>query len=529
MDPSTLQRPPTPTAQPPKTLHLGTLSTLPSELRNQVFLHCIGNRSVGILRASKQLCGEFIPLLYEEFKLVFHVDPTDPLSRVRILNQNGRVVECLPYHRDTVLDKMPIDRFKSIRILVDAPDPQDPGQLLRAWKQCTSLMTALLPQWRGRNRLPESPQDYHLPPVRRSNRLPPILIQFRDADTNSAGTGSWTSESPYADGERLWNRSVPSYRSWNAERKTTFPTNLRSGFHHCDLDIILAAFWRIRDADSVDVQLPPSPSTLDDQPWTVDEALRRLDLFTKHNMPFGCDPRGTGCLDDDDYILSNEDSMHLWLDYLLDDLGGPTAPFLRRQRYQNWCDEYEYLVGRRINGFYQPKRLSQWYPEKDVVGSPLGLVPNHLIEMIGRAFRDRFWAGWMETGNLEMPRNSEPSGEHFDREASTINHMNQVNGHIYLRGPGGPQDGWELTWPEGLPQMSALHPAVGNGLREPHPQRDQPLELFVPESWGNITNGDLHGRIRWETCGECQDARCRWEEEQEERDMHANDDWDVPY
>jgi hypothetical protein len=44
---------------------------------------------------------------------------------------------------------------------------------------------------------------------------------------------------------------------------------------------------------------------------------------------------------DDEMIISDEDTWTVWFDHILDDLPGPSAPFIRLERFWNWSSHYE--------------------------------------------------------------------------------------------------------------------------------------------------------------------------------------------
>ena len=115
-----------------------------------IFKECIAQAGVaGIVQTSRQLYVEFIPLLYKDRVLTFHIDPRDRASAVKLMGYGDETIDVLSNHRDnsSAFEKMPIDKFKSVRVLIDAPDPEDLGQLGRCWKKCTGLTQVLLPQW----------------------------------------------------------------------------------------------------------------------------------------------------------------------------------------------------------------------------------------------------------------------------------------------------------------------------------------------------------------------------------------------
>ncbi|KAJ9604089.1 hypothetical protein H2200_011612 [Cladophialophora chaetospira] len=368
---------------------LGQLASLPAEVRQMVFKACIANNSaIKAITICKQLHQEFTPLLYEAMELAFHIDPTNAASEVKILGWGkGRTVASIGNHRDTssIVEKMPFDRFGGIQVIVEPPDPRDTGQLVRCWRQCTSLMEVLLPQWFDPDNLPRSIYDLKL--GRRSERLPPVVIEFVEG-----GDRYWSGGAPfthsYRNGEMVveggmsWNHSVPSYKAG----VDAFGTRRSGKFEFSDLDMILRAFYRIRCADSLKIRLPPSARGFEGKGTNI--AIARLVGLAKAEKPFGIITTRSDFLDVH-WVLSRENAIHLWLEYLLDDLDGPAAALLRRQRFQDWCSEAEHLHFQRLIGFDFAKFGGHQ------VGSVRGEVymDSGMIQRIKSAFRARFRVG----------------------------------------------------------------------------------------------------------------------------------------
>ncbi|KAH0847280.1 hypothetical protein AYO21_07330 [Fonsecaea monophora] len=313
-------------------------SIMPWEIRTQIFSECIKNRSVSLLYANKQHYTAFRPLLYENFVLSFVIDPSATDSLVDILGQNGRVVCAAPPHPDyaSIVEYMPTDLFQKIEIFIDAPDPDDPGQLVRAWKQTTGLLAALLPRWKTAE-APMTMTNIQVPRGRRSKTalLPPMIVQFRGKEGQDK---KWTSFQPSLE-RRVWNHSVPSFGYWDPEMETT---PIKHGGIHSDLGIIMTAFLRVRGVASLSFHFP---GEVDAPPKDVAYLMREVDRLTAEERPFGL----YGQQNDDDYMIGiAEDNFHLWLDYLLDDMQGPSAALVRSDRAETWCSEYDFLMKERL-------------------------------------------------------------------------------------------------------------------------------------------------------------------------------------
>ena len=216
------------------TAPFGNLSRFSPEIRCMIYNECVVNRSIGLLRASKQFHNEFIPLLLERFVLSFHVDPSASSSVVKILNQNGETLDVASPHLNysSILEKMPVDHFRRIEISINAPDPADPGQLVRAWRQTTGLLTALLPRWKSSESL-LSRSDIELPQGRKTVRLPPLIVKLPETRVNQ-----WTSPSSRSERVRTLNHSVPTYRDWDPVSKRVLA--IVANDPHSDIEIIVS-------------------------------------------------------------------------------------------------------------------------------------------------------------------------------------------------------------------------------------------------------------------------------------------------
>lgn len=320
-----------------------SMDTLPPEIRRMVYARCVSIRALGLLYANKRFYHEFIPFLREDFVLAFHINPSSSSSGAKIINpdnspwgNNSTIDAVSPHAEYGILDRMPIDSFKAIRILIDAPDVNDPGQLFRAWLQSSGLVTALLPRWAS-DAVPKTEADIIIPEGRLSARLPPLTIQVRNTKFTKWHSGG------------RWNRSAPWYGHWDSVTKTPSIERSSSTSADCDLETILTPLSRIRYAETVAVILP------DDAPSVkhTDNFLSALASSCVQKRSFGLndyEEAGPQLDDDDDDALAFEGALHLWLDYLLDNMSGPTAAILRRDRFKFWCSGYECQMGQRFYG-----------------------------------------------------------------------------------------------------------------------------------------------------------------------------------
>lgn len=464
---------------------LGNLILLPAEIRSKIYDECLQQRHFGLLYSSKEIYSEFIPLLREKFVLTFHIDPSESEmsssrcttdSRVHIVNKYNQSwgharneINTASPHRDEILDDMPIDEFGKIRILIDAPNPRDPGQIVRVWYQCTRLMSALLPQWKYVIEVPETQADLIIPRGRKSSELPPIEIVL-----TRSGAKTWSS------GGNL-NHSVPCYDGWNPVTQSVWI--LPEG-QHSDLEVVLMPFCRIRNAASVTVQLPPDcPNNR-----YVNAIRAFLSDETKGSDPFGTlvhnggqcafgspcflwgswDSQGEGLdgFEDDETVLGREHAMSAWLDYLLDDMDGDTARLLRRERFENWCSEHEYQHGMILAGASVNDRD---------FGSPYGFINPALLDRLCTSFYDRY-VGGMNLKQHEVWR--------LLREDAFA---------------------WKDSFPDGVERKSSL----GDFWPD-----SQPLDFWwsetLPRHRSGLTMCLMSGELRDSRCEVCRDDKDSW-------------------
>ncbi|OAP54105.1 hypothetical protein AYL99_11640 [Fonsecaea erecta] len=316
---------------------------MPWEIRAQIFAVCFEKRySLGLLYANKQHYAHLRPLLYELLIVSFKIEPSEigtwawsPELLLLVIAESSHF-EC---YKD--IDRIPVDQFRKIEILIDAPNPDNPGELVSAWKQVTALITALLPRWKTEDDAdPKTEADIEIPKGRKTGNLPPIIIKFQEE-----GEKKWSRFHPDI-GRRIWNQSVPSYVHWDED---TGAAPIKLDGLHSDVEIIMTAFLRVRGAASITFELP---GDVEDSPQggnsPVADLVEKVKRLSKRRTPFGLyiDP---GCPLDDKAILRYENGFHLWLDHLLDDLKGSRADELRFGRFQFWCSEYDYLMGQRFH------------------------------------------------------------------------------------------------------------------------------------------------------------------------------------
>ncbi|EXJ96444.1 hypothetical protein A1O1_01570 [Capronia coronata CBS 617.96] len=295
----------------------GVLLHLPCEVRDLVYAECVQVRALGLLCTNQQIYTEFIPFLREKFVLAFRVNPSASSTVIELLNHdnspwgNTCTIDVAGTHADFgMVDKMPVDRFRGVRILVEPPDVSDPGQVVRGFLQSSGLVKAFLPRWANPDHAPSSEAKVLNPPARSTKRLPPLTIQVREGKFRK-----W-----HTDGQ--WNHSIPDPVSWGSVTKE--PSLIHEG-KGSGIKVILTPFLRIRYAEAVTIALPSDAPS--------DKAIHKI----QNSLVKSCTQRRSFglnlCVEDDlndDDALGFEDMLHLWLDYLLDNMKGTTASLLRR-------------------------------------------------------------------------------------------------------------------------------------------------------------------------------------------------------
>jgi hypothetical protein len=173
-----------------------------------LYAACVQQRALGLLVENKQIHREFLQHLQNLFVLRLHIDSTASSSVVRVLDINGNPWGSSKNEFSTLafdmrspyllpLRGMPIDRFKRIDITIDAPSPEDPSQLYRAWEQCLSVRRLLLPHY-GSSSVPATEPVIKPHEGPESAKLPDIHIRFRDREFAWSRNGVYNHSVPEA-------------------------------------------------------------------------------------------------------------------------------------------------------------------------------------------------------------------------------------------------------------------------------------------------------------------------------------------
>lgn len=299
-------------------LPLGTFSRLPKEIRiliwKELFPECRGTdvirrskKALAILRTNHQLNMEITSEMYARRVLTFHLTsgalltssnprPNQP-STIEVYDQLGTSWSLYPrYHQpvdeqaylSSVWKDLPFHKLKATRFEVEAPDPNDPAQLILIWNKLCWLMDTL----------------QH---VKSFSRIEVHALESAER--------SWLFEGGLQ--QSLINK---------------LPSTMGDDF--TDLEILLSPFLRLRNAQRIELRNPG-----DGKDQMLDELTENIRHKAVSTIPFGQYVNDDDT--DDEMIISDEDTWTVWFDHILDDLPGPSAPFIRLERFWNWGAQYE--------------------------------------------------------------------------------------------------------------------------------------------------------------------------------------------
>jgi hypothetical protein len=300
--------------------HFGTLGRLPIELRSIIWKHVADSsgpflakekidHDLGILGTSRALREEFTTNLYAGIVLMFSIMPGfTPYDHsdfdIPAQDQYGNSDRLLwsRFHHtrrrsDLAFNRnIPFERLKSVKVDIEAPRPEDPGELLQSWNKLLSLVAFLT----------EANETKSFP-----------CIEICAVETKSR---KWHT------GAKL-HQSVPSPAAHELGAES-------------DLELLLMPFRRLRGARGIAVKVPEAT-----QRKPIKVMIDEIEAVCKSSKPFGTHVDEDDDIDDD-MISTYEDTHTVWFDYILDDLRGPCAAMLRLARFAAWDVQYE--LGLRI-------------------------------------------------------------------------------------------------------------------------------------------------------------------------------------
>lgn len=281
-------------------LGLGTLTSLPRELRDQVWQFLSIERRFAFMQASHQILAEASPIrdrvIYNDTVLKFSVCPTyrhNSWLNVETQFKSEWVLQNMDHAMRSGLHKLHYEKLRRIEINIEAPDwVEDPGQIVNLYTKCVDLASLLGNARKG---------------------LPDIEINLLDSPL-----ATWRFDGP--------SFSIIEYRlrehyAYRPARDAEYGSD--DDFHFDNIEIVIHAFCRLRNAKSANLHRPWIKS----HDHTKDDELIALTLPEAFNVDLDSDDR------DDQRKL---DEIFIGLDLALDLLPGNTANMLRLDRFSSW-------------------------------------------------------------------------------------------------------------------------------------------------------------------------------------------------
>ena len=184
---------------------------------------------------------------------------------------------------------LPFEVLRAIRIEIEAPRRDDPGELLQSWNKNVLLVEYLSG----------------------GASLPFLEICAVENDARQ-----------WATTEGILQQSVAS------------PDGYKEGVDS-DLELLLMPFRRLRKARGVQIRIPEQP-----RQEAVKMMVEETEARAVSEKPFGTYLDETDDMDDQ-MVGSYEFTQRLWFDYMLDDMEGPCAAMVRLARFSTWTERYE--------------------------------------------------------------------------------------------------------------------------------------------------------------------------------------------
>ncbi|KAL8748890.1 MAG: hypothetical protein Q9184_007032, partial [Pyrenodesmia sp. 2 TL-2023] len=267
---------------------LGRLASLPLELRDQVWAFLSIQSRLALLRTSRQLYTEGSPVFYKDVDLQFNIEPRYEYKSWLHVGSSFEARWALQSLGQAItrgFDQIRFERIREIRINIEAPNKDDPGQLIYLQKKCMHLAELL---------------------ERAQHGLPHLELHLMTSET-----GEWGSES--------------EPQSSIAPFGDAILTN--------DYEIVLHAFCRLRNARSANVCVPAG---YDKHHYFVEDLADSLTW----KEPFGTilSPQDPNTWNDEELEEETHDIL-MSLDLSLDLLPGHTANLMRLDRYSQWYTE----------------------------------------------------------------------------------------------------------------------------------------------------------------------------------------------
>ncbi|KAL9027767.1 MAG: hypothetical protein Q9196_003761 [Gyalolechia fulgens] len=265
---------------------LGTLASLPRELRDQIWADLLMGGHFVPLQTSRQVQAEISSRLSNK-DLIFHVSPRYRYrSWIRVESSFGArwLLSDLVDATKRGFDKLPFEKLNKIRINIAAPDGEDPGQIVCLYNKCMDLAELL---------------------ENSKQALPNIEIRLLET----------------------------RFANWNTKNQTQTHIPLVSDFYFTDdHEFLLFAFSRLRYVISAKISVPVE---YDGHEGFKSHFVGNLARAMVLEEPFGTcsDPEHPWV---DEETQENADNIFTDFDLALDQLLGPTAEMLRLDRFSSW-------------------------------------------------------------------------------------------------------------------------------------------------------------------------------------------------
>jgi hypothetical protein len=268
-------------------MRLGAFQVLPSEIRAHIWrelassFHNNPTPWLSVLLANKSLKNE-IYKFYGTVDLVLTVDGLYPLISLEGSCGNTSFSRSSPDQRHPLFG-MPFHALRGISFYIRPPDSRDPGQLIDMVTTVSEILNLLA----------------------HSYKLPPLFIHFVDT----------------------------ALRAWSNDQQGKQCSIPEEGIS--DFRWLFDLFSRVRGAASCSLDLPPRLIELDP---ALNRDCLQIETDATAKTPFDDKLSLDGSKD---YNIRMREIVRMFkANNNLDYLPGPTAAFLRRQRFKHW-DQYE--------------------------------------------------------------------------------------------------------------------------------------------------------------------------------------------
>ena len=256
---------------------LGKFASLPQELLDEIWTYLLVDGQFTFLKASDQVFINAYPN-----DLIISIDPYyNSKSWLKIGRNFGP--RCKLQNLDDAVaggfDNFPFEKLNKIRINIEAPDGNDPGQLISLYMKCMDLAELLENAKHG---------------------LPNVEINLVDSDL----------------------------AKWNTEGRPQRSIDLDEHAYSGDHAVVLHAFIGLHNARSINISTPAGH----DDAKSLDEIFSDTTVWTDPVYTY-FDPDEPW---NEEEVQEDSDKMFVKLDVALDTLQGDTADMMRLDRFSSW-------------------------------------------------------------------------------------------------------------------------------------------------------------------------------------------------